>query len=487
MNFFKRGLLNITRKKGKSIILLAIILILGNLIAGAISIQQATDNVETTIKERMGTAATLELDYDAISNMSDSEMMEFEFSPLDLDLIKQVGELDYVKYYDFSTSTYLGSESLDSYQGEGMEDHGYYQDEFNMNFRLKGTNYAPIIDFEEGESQLVDGRVFTEEELENGSSVAIISKKLADLNNLHVGDNFMLTNVVFDYSEGQEEVYNSRDVPLEIIGIFEPLSVGESDEESSEQGMWDFMDIELQNTVYVSNDTVLSELRYNTEQYMEMDEEYAAAMEGEEHQDHYTPIYILNSSDDASAFAEEVQPLLPELYVVRNVSDHFENIAGPIQSMSTLSNYVLIVSIVASVLIIGLVVLLFLRDRKHELGIYLSLGERRGKVVGQVLIEVMIVAFIGITLSLFSGNLLADGVSDMMMQSDNQNQGFDDMAYYGELQSDLTTEDVLESYQVQLDPSYIVMFFAVGLFTILLSTVIPLVYIVRLNPKKILM
>ena len=65
--------------------------------------------------------------------------------------------------------------------------------------------------------------------------------------------------------------------------------------------------------------------------------------------------------------------------------------------MSKLSKYVLIVAIIATVLITGLVVLLFLRDRKHELGIYLSLGERRGRVVGQILIEVMVVAFIGIT------------------------------------------------------------------------------------------
>ncbi len=88
-------------------------------------------------------------------------------------------------------------------------------------------------------------------------------------------------------------------------------------------------------------------------------------------------------------------------------TDQYDSIAGPIESMSKLSKYVLFVAVIATVLITGLVVLLFLRDRKHELGIYLSLGERRGRVVGQILIEVMVVAFIGIMISLFSGNLLA--------------------------------------------------------------------------------
>src|SRR5699024_1675933 len=141
---------------------------------------------------------------------------------------------------------------------------------------------------------------------------------------------------------------------------------------------------------------------------------------------------------------------------------------------------------VATVLIIGLVVLLFLRDRKRELGIYLSLGEKRARVVGQILIEVMIVAFIGISLSLFSGNLLAGQISDTMIKADDSGYQYD-YIYYGNLETNLTTDDVLDSYEVSLNSSYILVFYGVGLLTILLSTIIPLVYIVRLNPKKILM
>lgn len=50
MNFLKRALLSIQRRKGKSIILFLVIFILGNLMAGAIAIQQATRGVETNIK-----------------------------------------------------------------------------------------------------------------------------------------------------------------------------------------------------------------------------------------------------------------------------------------------------------------------------------------------------------------------------------------------------------------------------------------------------
>lgn len=491
MNFIKRAFLGITRKKGKSFILLAVIFILGNLISGAISIQQATGNVEISIKERLGAAATIEMDQKALDSLSEAEWEHIEFEDIGVDLIKQVGELSYVKYYDYSVSTQLGSESIESYQGDEMEDdfitHGP-----SMDFMLKGINYAPVIDLEEDKGNLVDGRVFTQDEVDKGTSVAIISKKLAEKNNLHVGDTFTLANEVYtyDYETGEEEFVTSRDVVLEIIGLFEPQLVIKESEENSGGGMMGFMDFDYENTVYVPNEIVLSEDQYNMEEYMKADEEFAAMMEDEEEEvsfEHYTPMFVLNNPEDSEAFEEEVAPLLPELYKVVSATDQYDSIAGPIESMSKLAKYVLLVAVIATVLITGLVVLLFLRDRKHELGIYLSLGERRSRVVGQILIEVMVVAFIGITISLFSGNILAGQVSDTIMKADDNNMSNDDVYYYSELQTNVTAEDVIDSYEVNLNANYILSFYIIGLLTILISTVIPLLYIVRLNPKKILM
>ncbi|WP_078551574.1 ABC transporter permease [Bacillus alkalicellulosilyticus] len=494
MNFFMRGLLSIIRKKGKSIILFAIIFILGNLIAGAISIQQATNIVEGTVKERLGTAAIIvwdSLKYDEYFNsLSDEEMMNFDYDPenIGVDLIKQVGELKYVKYYDYTTRTSIASNQLESVKDE-MNDSNYSVEGYDMDFRLKGTNYAPILDFEEGKSQLVDGRVFTQEELENDSTVAVISKKLAETNNLHVGDSLVLTTLVTrvtDFFTGEQEIYSSRDIVLEVIGIFEPMNI--SPENARSDRMWYFLDTELQNTIYVSNGIVSSETRYGIEKMMELDKDYAEMMGDREYEDYFEPMFILNSTDDVEAFKEEVMPLLPKFYSVKTATDQYDNISGPIKSMTKFSGYVLIVSIISSILIIGLVVLLFLRDRKRELGIYLSLGESRGRVVGQILIEVMIIALIGIAMSLFTGHLLASGVSDTLMKNNTGSQSNDEFYYYNEIfHTDLSNTDVLDTYQVSLSFTYILLFLGVGLATVLLSTIVPLIYIVRLNPKKILM
>ena len=486
MNFVKRGLLGITRKKGKSLILLAVIFILGNLISGAISIQQATENAENNIKERLGAKAMLEIDWEAYEELSKEERDNFVPEELGVDVIEQVGALSYVKYFDYNLETYLGSDSLKSYQGEGM-DEDFVHFGPSMDFRLRGINYAPVVDFEEQKAKLVDGRTFTQDEVNNGSAVTIISSKLAEMNNLHVGDTFALKNefYYYDYENEEEELINSRDLVLEVIGIFESQVVKENIEEDFDGGYIDWMDIEYQNTLYVPNKIVSAENAFQFEQTLTVEPEFAEMYEEEGGSfDYYIPTFVLNTHEDIEAFSEEAIPLLPQLYTVISSGDHYHNISGPIESMSKLSNYVLIAAVFATILIIGLVVLLFLRDRKHELGIYLSLGERRGRVIGQILIEVLVTAFVGITLSLFSGNFLASQLSDTMLKVDD-NSAYEDYDYY--FQSGLTTDDAIDSYEVTLDANYVLIFYGVGMVTILISTLIPLVYIVRLNPKKILM
>lgn len=68
MNFMKRAFLSLIRRKGKSLILLVIIFILSNVMAGSIAIGQASRNVEKTMKQQLGANATVELDWEKMQN-----------------------------------------------------------------------------------------------------------------------------------------------------------------------------------------------------------------------------------------------------------------------------------------------------------------------------------------------------------------------------------------------------------------------------------
>jgi len=211
---------------------------------------------------------------------------------------------------------------------------------------------------------------------------------------------------------------------------------------------------------------------------------------------YYTPYYVLNNPEDLDSFTAAAQELLPQYYTVVSAQSQYESVAAPLLSIQRIMEIALIVVVLAALAIITLVIILFLRDRRHEFGIYISLGERKPRVLGQVLVEVLLVAVVALSLSLVSGNLIARGVGQTLLDSqieEEQNSYSSTASFYvgsgqeGMLMSNLSLEDVTANYQVGFSASYILLFYAVGLGTVLVACVAPMLYVLRLKPKKILM
>lgn len=501
MNYIKRALLSISRKKSKSLLLFLIIFVLGNVMAGAIAIRQGADNVERNIKQQLGAVLTIDADYEAYQkaqeeNPDNPVMIE----PLKPELLQTIGQSSYVKSYDYTTQMGMGSEHLESWidpqQMEWMGNDPYRK---YYGFTLKGTQYPPVMIIEEGKANLVAGKTFTQDDINNGAGVVLMSKQLAELNNLSVGSNIVVSNYILDWQQAgpnpEPKVLEQRDLPLTIIGIYEQVEPPETNNNRGYNPNQDKQ--QIYNTLIVPNQTILAEQRFMNEYYINQSD-YEMTEEEKERamQTYYQSLFILNNPDDIAAFKQETEPLLPQFTKIITNSDSFSVIAAPVEQTSKMANYVLLVAIGASILIISLVVMLFLRDRKHELGIYMSLGEKRTKVISQIVFEVMLVALLAIALSLVTGNLIAQNLSDSMVrdqlvaESDPMNPApefWEDQWRFGQFASNLTSEQIAENYRINFTPAYIGLFILIGLGTVLVSTVVPMLYIVRLNPKQVLM
>ena len=489
MGFIKRALCSVTRKKGKSLILFAVIFILGNVIAGAIAIQQSTQNVEKNIKRQLGGLATIEIDYE--SNQEAVMNAEVKIENLTPELINKVGKSPYVKYYDYNSMLGAQTEKLKAVKVEQPQIEGISNDSQNY-FPLKGSNFNKILDVQEKRIQLVDGSVFTQEDIDKGTNSVLISSKVADENGLSLGDQMIIDSSSYDYNgENDPKKLFTIDIPVKIIGIFEPTTV-ELKEKKGEQNEQqkinqDFLSMEQLNTIYMTNKQVDD----INKQMIEKNAKDSA--EKIDIESIYIPIYVLKSPDDVEAFKQEVDPLLPELYTVKASTDQYDQVGGSMKKMAKISSYVVFIAVFAALLIISLVVLLFMRDRKHELGIYLSLGDKRSHVMGQIIIEMLLISGLALVLSLLTGNFLGKAVSESLLSSDllsvAQNQA--DTISYGMSTnfwgSELTSQEILNAYEVKFSLSYVITYLFVGLGTVLLSAILPLVYIVRLNPKKIMM
>ena len=504
MNYWNRALCSVTRRKGKSLILFTVIFVLGNVIAGAIAIQQSTTNVEKKIKNQLGAIATVDVDFNKLMNESSDGGIEVP-KGLSVKEIEQIGSSPYVKTFDYSVSGNLFTKKFKSYEPESTGNATVMTNAGgNSMFSLKGTNLEESLEFKEKKLKLLEGRNFTQEEIDNGKAVALISKKVADANGVNVGDQVVLDSKGLNYSQDgtSEEVY-TQDHPVEIIGLYEPVSIEQKTGENGKQNLQQqLMETDKFNVLYLPNKTVTAINQLEFEKGLETMPENFKKADGTaltESESQITPTYILKSPEDVDAFKEENKALIPDFYKLNVSTDQYDQVGGTVKKMSEISGYVVLLAIGASLLIISLVVVLFLRDRKHELGIYLSLGEQRKYVVSQILLELVLVSLIAMCLSLVTGNFLGKTVSESMIASDalsqvqsGSEQGMGGATIMGGASSSLSSgslsaEAVTEAYEVKFSMSYILTFLIAGIGTIFLSAILPLTYIIRLNPKKIMM
>ncbi|WP_321386916.1 ABC transporter permease [uncultured Enterococcus sp.] len=493
MNYLQRGIRSVTRRKGKSFILFAVIFILGNVIAGAIAIQQSTENVEKKVKKELGATATVDLDYDKLmeENPSGGQVP----GGLSEEDIKKIGSSPYVKEYDYSVNGMIQVKNLKTYQMDS--ENSAFSVGMMQYLQLKGTNLTSPPDFSEKKIDLTDGRMFTQEDLDSDKPVAIISEELAELNGVGVGDQLVLDSNHYSYSSDgtSSEAMKGDDHPVEIIGIFKPKTVEKKKDDNAQNSMNDqIFQTEQFNTLYMPNNAIkaINKQEYETGKRLTPDmytDDFT-----EESMNQATPTYILKSPDDVDAFKEETEPLIPEFFKLSASTDQYEQVGSSMKKLSQIAGYVVMIAVGAALVIISLIVVLFLRDRKHEFGIYLSLGEKRNRVLAQVIIELLMISLLAMGISLITGNLLGDVVSNSLLSGDmlaeTANNGMSNgMSFVAgaNTASTISAEDITNAYAVKFSLSYIITFLAAGMATILASAILPLLYILRLNPKKIMM
>ena len=509
MSFITRAFASMTRNFGKTILLLLIVFILGIVISGAISVQQAILNTDANLRANLGAVATVELDNDLLEEYINrtGEFPEIE-NFISLDLFHQIGALPYVRNYDVSAMAQLSSEELTRFSVDPEDEYDYAEDDvFALiergggnwtSFDLKGVQNENAVDVSEGIIEITSGRMFTAEELSRLSYLAVISEELANLNNLHVGSSFTLVDIIWDSTAwdlgefGEDQILTQRSYEFEVIGIFNPLAEFDIDDEMSDQ-RW--MKEEIVNRIYVPNSIAIASQVFQSEQFLLQHPDQDWAIGNPEEDIWLQNVYFLHDPQDMDNFRTAVEDIAPDFYTALEPVSGLDGIASSMDTINGLATMILIVAATASVIILSLLITLFVRERRQEIGIYLALGEKRAKVIAQMMLEVLTIALLAIILALFVGNLLAGGLSEAMLRNDMAaaTPNYDDWAMWCPLEhlgfgaDEITAEEALAAYNVSLDLTTVGLFFASAIGTVVIATIIPMLYIVRLNPKKIML
>ena len=171
--------------------------------------------------------------------------------------------------------------------------------------------------------------------------------------------------------------------------------------------------------------------------------------------------------------------------------------ARPLDTLSFFANIIVWIVVINAIVIISLVTALTLKTREYEIGVLLSMGVSKLKVVGQLFAELIIIAIAGFTLAVASGSVMAGKVGEAVLEyqtaseaqyEDGNNYG---QTYYwagdGNYFTEVSQEQLLSEYHVRVSPKLIAEIYILGTGVVLLAIVIPSFMIMRLNPKQILL
>ncbi|MCP1399747.1 ABC transporter permease [Bacillus cereus] len=474
MNFIKRAILSMKKRIGTSLILMAVFLIVTNLVLAGFAIQNASKKAADAARKKLGADVTLGLDFDKLSQQA-RETGEMPKPPkLNTKEADQLAKSKYVKDYNYITNTFGISDGFKLVGASEGEDEGKGRvgmvaaaggsgsgSEIDMNSSLliEGVRKTVLQEsFKNGKSKIIDGKPITEKMKDQ--NVTLMEKRLAEQNNLKVGDKIKIQS-------GDKK----QTLEFEIIGIYE------TNEQPMGQHAPPMMD--PANKLYMP---------YSTLKKLETDDGMGNSFQA---------VYFLNDPQYIDGFKKEAKKSDIDFdYFKLDAHDSlYKQMIGPIENIASTSQMIIYMVSIAGAIILGLIIMLSIKARRKEMGILLSIGEKKWKLMAQFIVEVVCIAILAFGLSLTTGakvsqfvgdNLLSSEVATAGEETDTSQNGTVMVAGPGGTVQN-QKEDPIDKINVSVTGEDVGKMGGIGLAIAILATIFPALSILRLNPKQILL
>ena len=487
MNSVKRAFLSMKRRRLKVLILAGLVFSLSSLFSGAISIQQAIRQTEYNLWSSLPAVASIGDDFEAV--MAHQEIYnEQPMMRLDGETVRTIAELPYVRSFDFSMDFTFFNDAMKAPSQGGRGALG--------DIRARGVSNPFLTDAQEGIIEITEGRAFTEAEMEGLGRVVVVSEAFAQQHHLEVGSVFTLDARVYDLMAGgwanwrtDEFLIGSQSFDVEVVGLFDLIYAFDTGNEA-----WDTENRDrFLERVYVPLSLVEAGHRFSWDLQVEQGwVEPEWEMAGPENMP--PTLFFLYDALDIPAFSQAANEILGEFWAIQDLSGNFNQLAASMETMEWIAEIILLSTFAAGMLILILIILLFLRDRRFELGIYLALGERKIKIAVQILVEILVPSLIAVAFSMGSGSFLANGISRQLLENDLLRQ----ITQYENLEftnrhlmlfdpGRLSAEEMMAAYETGLSSEAILFIFLAAVLTIMGAALFSLIYTLRMKPKNILM
>jgi ABC-type antimicrobial peptide transport system permease subunit len=341
------------------------------------------------------------------------------------------------------------------------------------------TNGASASDFTTGAKKLVAGNFFTYNDYLNANPVVVIEKNMADQNSLKVGD------TVQAQISGATGVGSTMD--LKVVGIYQTVQAQSQSSDSSGAGLANFNPAGNEFYAPVS---VVQKLNA-TPGYLSLGSYYFDSVDN-------TPALKVSFKKDAVGTGNKYE-------LATDLTD-YQAIADPLVKAKNTSLIGLAGALGACAVIILLAMVIIVSGRTRELGILKAIGSTDGQVIGQFAFEILCICLVSIILAMGATALIGQSLGNWILPKTEasttqqaQNQGgpgggfaraFSNQQLYNKGGRFTAATSAQKQQAAKLNVVYRGSLFLYGILILLgLSLVgmaIPLIWIIRLRPARVL-
>ena len=400
MKFYQLAFRYLCRKKSKTFILLLVLLFINSMILGSYMILHATEDSRITMQEKMGTKAVLEVK-GRDQFITENEVREIR----DMDGVISVNRMADSAVYPVNFNPITNSDSEDE-----------------NNWKVTLLSYDELerdSAFSDLRYRLMKGDMITE----GSGKGAVINFALADANGLEIGD---------EMEVGTE---TGSVINVKIIGVFVA---------GSERNQMDTLPAvnRIENQIFIDN-----------ESYMGLFDNAG-----------YRKIAVYTKKpDQVDVLVQELKDFLGSRVEITTADILYRQLEVPLNRIVRVMKLMLVFTLAAGVTITSILLCMWMRSRKREIAVFISMGKKKTDILMQVFMETAAV----FCLSVFGACVIGSGMAGIMKEL-------------------LMEENTAVLLSVSLQAGDIAaMFFAGGCIAVI-AVCISLLPILRANPKDIL-
>ena len=406
MNLTTRALIYVVRKWKQSAITFLILLAVCTSALIGLSVLQASDTAAANLRGQLGGTFSLEIDKSNPANMQSTGFTDrytgsyYRGDTIDHAVIDEVLKTPGIAEYSANIAVVANLKSDDGQYCSFIENR-------RNAYSSAATHIAPIQGwtslqqcsyFANGILEVTQGKMFSV----GSSGQAVISRELAELNRLTVGDHITLE--INRAVTGIDFPAENQECSFEIVGLFDLLKEQKIDQYTGQRQM-------LQNWVFVDSGTLLPYLNQ------------LLASIG------MTPIgyeRVTFSIDDPAEMDTIIKRIQNNRAINWNCfkivfsNASYQRAQNALDGMNGAIRIMIVLIVLTGISVLFLLLSIWAKLRLRETGAMLALGESKGKILAQRMAEIALVAVLAFGLSYPLGEMAASSAGNLLLTRANE-------------------------------------------------------------------